>query len=116
MRRTVFEIAVAIAAATIVLLVAAVSGSLHGLLRWMLVVAVALVSCAVAWLAARRVSPTQASGIEVGNRIQAKENVDVRDVSINSTAEDVKVGNDIRAGRGVRISGIRLGKARGSSK
>jgi hypothetical protein len=116
MRRTIFEVAVAVAAATIVLLVAALSGSLHGLLRWVLVIAVALVACVVAWLAARHTSPTQGSGIEVGNRIRSKENVDIRDVSVDRAAEDISVGNDIRTRRGVNIVGIRLGKAKGRSK
>jgi len=110
MRRTIFEVAVAVAAATIVFLVAALSGALHSPLRWLLVVAVALVACGAAWLAARRISPTKVSGVEVGNRIRAKGNVDIQDVSVNPTGQNVAVGNDIRSKRGTRLRGITVGK------
>lgn len=110
MRRTIFEVAVAVAAATIVILVAAISGLLHGLLRWLVVVAVALVACIVAWLAARRSSSEPPNGIEVGNRIRSNENVEIRDVSIRPGIENTSVGNDIRSKRGVTIGRIRLGK------
>jgi hypothetical protein len=116
MRKTIFEVAVAVAAAVIVLMVAAVNGSLHGLLRWLLVIAVALVACVVAWLAARRVSGTRTSGVEIANRLQSKGNVDVQDISIESTGHDVSVANDIRSKRAILISKIRVGKARGCSK
>src|SRR4051794_8104592 len=116
MRRTIFEVAVAVAAAAIVLLVAAVSGSLHGPLRWLLVVAVALVACGAAWLAARRISPAQVSGVEVGNRIRSKDDVNIQDISVGSTSENVSVGNDIRSKRGTRLRGINVGKIRRPSK
>jgi ABC-type nickel/cobalt efflux system permease component RcnA len=116
MRQTIFEVAAAVAAAAIVLLVAAVSGSLHGSLRWLLVIAVALVACIAAWLAARRISPAQVSGVEVGNRIRSKANVDIRDVSVGPTGENVSVGNDIRSKRSARLRGITVGKIRRPSK
>ena len=116
MRRTIFEVAVAVAAAVIVLLVAAASGSLHGLLRWLLFVAVALVACGTAWLAARRVSPAQAVGVEVGNRITSEDTVTVQDISVGPSGENVSVGNDIHAKRGTLLHAITIGKVRGPSK
>lgn len=116
MRRTVFEVAVAVAAAAIVLLVAAVSGSLHGLLRWLVVVAVALAACGTAWLAARRASPGQVSGVEIGNRIRSDDNITIQDISVAPTGENVSVGNDIRSKRSTWLRGIKTGKVRGPSK
>ena len=116
MRRTIFEVAAAVAAAAIVLLVAAVSGSLHGLLRWLVVVAVALVACGIAWLAARRTAPAAASGIEVGNRIRSEDSVTIEDISVGPVGENVRVGNDIRAKRGTLLRGITTSKARRPAK
>lgn len=116
MRRTIFEVAVAVAAATIVFLVAALSGALHGPLRWLLVVAVALLACGAAWLAARRMSPSHVPGVEVGNRIRAKKNVDIHDISVSPSAEGISVGNDIQSKRSTRLHRINVGKARKPSK
>lgn len=116
MRKTIFEVAVAVAAAAIVLLVAAVSGSLHGTPRWLLVAGVALIACGTAWLAARRILPAQVPGVEVGNRIRSNENVNVRDISVEPTTENISIANDIRSKRSTRLHGITVRNTRRPSK
>lgn len=116
MQKTVFQVAAAVAAAAIVLLVVAVSGSLSGVLRWLLVAATALVSFAAAWFSARRVSRSTVSGVEIGNRIKSGEDVHIQGLNVQPNEGSTHIGNDIRSKRSTRLLDIVIGKSRRSNK
>ncbi|MEV6489042.1 hypothetical protein AB0M20_10480 [Actinoplanes sp. NPDC051633] len=107
MRKAIFEISAAVGAAAIVLIVVAVSGSLSGVLRWLLVGATAVAACGLAWWAARRLSQTaNPSGLQIANRIRSSGKVNIEDVSLDPTARDAQVANDIRSKRDTSIKRI----------
>jgi len=113
MRRTLFEVAVAVCAAAVGYLVFALSSGLHTPWRWLLVLLVAIVAFACgSWAVTRLPTSGNAdSRAVVGKGLRSGAGVRIEDVEINGS-NDATVGQDIKSKTSTTISGIRIGKRR----
>jgi membrane protein implicated in regulation of membrane protease activity len=113
MKRTVFEIAAAVAAAAIGYLVFALTAELHAPWRWILVVLVAVVAFALAtWAGAyRRKRSSPGSAVAIGEGIRAGKDIKISDIEAEGGA-DVRVGNKLNSKGSTDISGVRVRKRR----
>lgn len=109
MRKTVFEVGVALAAAAALTVIVITTEHLTPLLRWVILTIVAIVAFVGAWLAVRRVSPGRRSGTQLGNRNRLKGSMTVEKVLIKPVDADIQIGNENRTGGDLRISDVTVG-------
>jgi hypothetical protein len=115
MRETIFEVGVSVAAAAVALLLVTAADALDPVLRWSLIAGTALVSGVAAWLAARRRTSRRTGGtggIGVATGVRTKEGIDVEGVTVEPGDRDIRVADDLRAKRHVRVSNVRIGRQR----
>jgi hypothetical protein len=116
MRRTVFEVAVAVAAAILVFALVALSSSWNPVLRWLLIGAAALVALAAAWLASQSKSRNATSGVEIGTGIRSGGGVGIEDIRVDPNSDNVRVGSDIKSRFGTHLRRITIGRYTGPRK
>lgn len=109
MRKTIFEVGVAIAAAAAVYAVVSITDTLSPTLRLLLALGVAVVAFGIAWLAARRMSES-ADGIDIASRNTSKGALDIEDVTVDAESPSIGIGNDNKSTGDMRISGIEVGR------
>lgn len=112
MRKALFEIGAAVAAAAIGLLVLKVSDGLGPVPQWILVIGTAFIAFALASWAGRNIGPTSAHPhAEVGTQIRSDGSVTISDVQVGSAGvADTTVGKALRSKKDTKISGVRIGR------
>lgn len=108
MRRTVLELAVAVAAGLIVLAVTMATDSVKGTYRWLVVVAAFVAAFVLTWWLARtRSDDPTAAGATIGSHLKTRGRVNVDDVDVAGT-DSTTVGSNIRTEGDVSIRDIRV--------
>jgi hypothetical protein len=110
MRALAYELAVAVAAASVTV-VFGLTDRLSGVLQWAVVGGAGSVAVIAACFAGRRVKEHPELKTHVASRISASGRVLVQGVRIRRTGSegDVRVGTDIQSGAGVEIRDIDIG-------
>ena len=97
-----------VASGLVAYLVIELTTDLDGLARWLVVGGVALVFIATTWFLSAQRSPDR-DGIDVGSGVRSGGDTLVGDVDITtSTDKPIRIADDTRAQKDVRITGIRI--------
>ncbi|HEU4392143.1 MAG TPA: hypothetical protein VFR04_00760 [Solirubrobacterales bacterium] len=108
MRPFVAGVAASVAASALLYIVLAAMEALSPLLRLGAMALVFVLGVVAAWLASRGAREHEGKGVSVGHRVKAKDDVTVKDVDVERSNGDVRVGADLESGGKVTVKDVRI--------
>jgi hypothetical protein len=107
MRRAVFEVGAAVAAALVALAVTTLAGMTSGLWKVFIIAASAVLAlAAAAWASSQTNSVRRV--IRVGSRQTAKGNIRLENISADPAEADVEIGLKNKSGKDITVKGVNV--------